>query len=223
MRMVVRAHLAPAQARQEKARQRARRDILEAAAGVFARRGYAAATLADLAQAAGYAAPSLYRYFASKEEIFRSLIELIKEDLRATFEAPVRPGSPLAERLEGLLTAQLELSLRRRDFFAYLLSGPPSAPGGDGPEADPREGASLYERLMSAWLARHARPAELRCPLPEASRALAAVAHAFHQALILGPDQGHPPAAEARRIVDLVLHGIATPTAGRAARRGAKP
>ena len=53
-------------ARRERVRERARRDILESAARVFARRGYAAATLAELAQASGYAAPSLYRYFGSK-------------------------------------------------------------------------------------------------------------------------------------------------------------
>jgi AcrR family transcriptional regulator len=222
--MSVRAASSPSRNRQERARQLARREILEAAAGVFARRGYAASTLADLARAAGYAAPSLYRYFSGKEEIFRSLVELVKADLRATFEAPVSAGAPLADRLEGLLAAQFELSRRRREVIAFLLS----TPTGDQSQrlaADLRAGASLHERLTADWLRRHARPAELRCPVEDAARALSAVAHAFHQSVIIGPDEGLDSAAVALRVVDLVLHGIAAPAApGQpAARRGAHP
>src|SRR5574341_676438 len=87
----------------ERAKQHARRDILLAAAGVFARRGYAAATLQELAEAAGFAAPSLYRYFRSKEEIFRSLVELVIGEVEATFQARVDRARPLGARLEGLL------------------------------------------------------------------------------------------------------------------------
>lgn len=212
--MSVRNNTSPARARQEKAREQARRDILLAAAEVFARRGYAASTLAELAQAAGFAAPSLYRYFESKEEIFRSLVELMKADLRATFEAPVDPARPLAARLEALLALQLGLASSRREVFAFLLTTPPEALGGRHPAAELRAGASLYERHMAEWMERHVRPGELRCPLRAASRALAAIAHAFHHAHILGPAQGLDPAEEARQVVDLALHGIAvTPAA----------
>lgn len=204
----------PAKARQEKARDLARRDILLAAAGVFARRGYAAATLSELAQAAGFAAPSLYRYFESKEEIFRSLIELIKADLAATFEAPVAPGRPLEARLTDLLTRQIELGRSRREIFAFLMTTPPQELGGQHAVVEYRAGVSLYEGHMAAWMARHASQAELRCPLPVAARALAAVSHAFHHAFILDPTPGLEPAAEAARVVDLALHGIAaTPVA----------
>lgn len=212
--MSVRPDPTPAKARQEKAREQARRDILQAAATVFARRGYAAATLAELAQAAGFAAPSLYRYFESKEEIFRSLIELIKADLAATFEAPVDPARPLAARLEALLTRQIELGLSRRELFAFLMTTPPHELGGHVAAVEFRAGASLYEDHMAAWMARHAAAAELRCPPAVAARAVAAVAHAFHHALILNPPPGLDPAAEARQVVDLVLHGLAaTPAA----------
>ncbi len=80
--------------RRERAREHARRDILLAAAGVFARRGFAAATLAQLAEAAGFAAPSLYRYFASKEEILRSLLEMLASEIAATFDDPKTPSMP---------------------------------------------------------------------------------------------------------------------------------
>jgi AcrR family transcriptional regulator len=198
----------PARARQEKAREGARRDILLAAAQVFARRGYAASTLAELAQAAGFAAPSLYRYFKSKEEIFRSLVELMKADLQATFDAPVAAG-PLPARLERLLTLQFEMATSRREIFALLLTTPPAELGGVQGVPDYRTGDSLYERHMTGWMERHVAPAELRCPPTQAARALAAISHAFHHAHIFAPREGFDPAAEARLVVDLALHGIA--------------
>jgi AcrR family transcriptional regulator len=213
----------PGRQRQERARQQARREILEAAAGVFARRGYDASTLADLAQAAGYAAPSLYRYFVSKEEIFRSLVELVKADLRATFDAPVRAADTLVERLEALLTRQIALGRDRRDVVALVLSTPPSALGGTHPLAELRAGMTLYEAHFAEWLRRHATQGELRGTFAEAARVLAAIGHAFHHAHLLDPAPGIDIAAEAHRVVDLALHGIAaTPARGHvAARRGA--
>ncbi len=199
----------PAKVRQEKARDLARRDILLAAAGVFARRGYAAATLAELAQAAGFAAPSLYRYFESKEELFHSLVEVIKADIRATFEAPVDGARPLEERLAGLLARQIELGRSRREIFAFLMTTPPRELGDEGAVVEYRAGASLYEEHMAAWMARHVGSAELRCPHGQAARTLAAVAHAFHHAFILSPTPGLDPTEEARLVVDLALHGIA--------------
>jgi AcrR family transcriptional regulator len=203
----------PARARQEKAREQARRDILLAAAQVFARRGYAASTLAELAQAAGFAAPSLYRYFGSKEEIFRSLVELVKADLQATFDAPVEAG-PLPARLERLLTIQLEMATSRREIFALLLTTPPAELGGLRHVPDYRTGASLYERHLTEWMERHVAPGELRAPTAQAARALAAISHAFHHAHIFAPREGFDPAVEARLVVDLALRGIAaTPAA----------
>jgi AcrR family transcriptional regulator len=212
----------PARSRQEKAREQARRDILLAAASVFARRGYAAATLAELAKAAGFAAPSLYRYFESKEEIFLSLVELMKADLRATFDAPVDAARPLAARLETLVAFQIELSRSRRDVMAFLLSSP-EVPG--SPVAvDMRAGLSIYEKSMTAWLERHVAPAELGCPVPIAARVLAAIGHAFHHCHVINPDEGFEPAEEARQVVDLALHGIAaTPPTSAAGPRGVTP
>lgn len=211
--MSIRAQPSPAKARQELAREQARRDILLAAANVFARRGYAASTLAELAQAAGFAAPSLYRYFESKEEIFRSLVELMKAELQATFDAPVDRAAPLAARISALLTTQIEMATSRREIFALLLTTPPAELGGIQHVPDYRTGASLYERHMAAWMERHVASGELRCPIALAARALAAVAHAFHHVHIFAPSEGFDPAAEARLVVDLALRGIAAPPA----------
>jgi AcrR family transcriptional regulator len=204
--MNIRVLPSPAQARQQKTHQRVRREILLAAAGVFARHGYAAATLADLAEAAGYAPPSLYRYFESKEEIFSSLIELLKGELHATFELPVDRTLPLPIRLEALLRAQFELTRERRELFSVLLDSRPVAGSDAAPLPDLRAGMALYEADMTTWLRRHVGRRELRCPVELAARALAGISHAFHNGHVAGTDQT-PIAEQARLVVDLALHG----------------
>lgn len=197
----------PAQTRQQRTHQRVRRDILLAAAEVFARHGYAAATLADLAEAAGYAPPSLYRYFKSKEEIFSSLTELLKGELLGTFELPVDRGQPLAARLEALLRAQLELMRERRVLFGVMLAIQPEAEAGRAPVPELRAGMALYEAHLTEWLRRHVDRRELRCPVELAARALAGVSHAFHRCHVSGSDDT-PVAEQARQVVDLALHGF---------------
>ncbi len=211
-----------AAARRRRARERTRRDILVAAASVFARRGYAAATLSDLAEAAGYAPPSLYRYFESKEEIFRSLVELLLEELDATFREPVDRRQPLAARLEALVRSQVRLALSRREAFQLLSSPVPGAPAvvAGRPVGDPGAGIAYYEEQFRDWLARNASPRELRHAPERVARAFAGIVFAFHRR---GDLDGADPFEGARLVVDLALHGIARDDAAppRPGRKGA--
>jgi AcrR family transcriptional regulator len=199
-------------ARRERAREHTRRDILLAAADVFARRGYTAATLAELAEAAGFAAPSLYRYFESKEEIFRSLVELLIEELQATFDEPVDRSLPLPVRIETLLRAQARLSESRRAAFRLVHDASADAPMPPevGPRG-PRGGLAFFEGRLLEWLRRNTSPAELRVSPELAARALAGIAFAFHSC----DDSGASPVETARSVVDLALTGIAAPRNGR--------
>lgn len=52
-----------------------REAILDAATRVFGRLGFHAAKMADIAAEAGVAAGTLYNYFKSKDEVFRSMLE----------------------------------------------------------------------------------------------------------------------------------------------------
>lgn len=204
-------------ARRERAREHARRDILLAAAEVFARRGYAAATLAELAEAAGFAAPSLYRYFSSKEEIFRSIVDLVLREMDATFEAPVEPGKPLAARLEALLREQSRVVEAFRAAFE-VINGSPVELAAVHPELGaPRAGLDYYEGRLAAWLRRHASKDELREPLDVAARAFAGIVFAFRACP--GDSRPRPPDLS-RRLVALALHGFAAPAPRR---RGATP
>ena len=50
-------------------------EIVEAAMAVFAEKGFAAAKLDDIAERAGVSKGAIYLYFATKEDIFRAVVE----------------------------------------------------------------------------------------------------------------------------------------------------
>lgn len=181
-------------ARRERTRAHARRDILEAAARVFARRGYAAATLAELARAAGYAAPSLYRYFGSKEEIFASLLAMVSAEVEEAFAAPVERGLPLPDRLASLLGRLRRIDEGRGEILDLLAA-----------RVDAGERQAHLQRLLEGWLQKNVGRRELRVPHPLAARAMAGVL------LALRYDRGRAgsdPGPIAHLAADLVLHGV---------------
>lgn len=204
-------------ARRERAREHTRRDILLAAAEVFARRGYAAATLAELADAAGFAAPSLYRYFESKEEIFRSLVDLFVREMDATFLEPVDRSVPLARRLEALLRTQSRTAESFRSAFSVLDAAGPELADVAPQLRSPRAGLDYYESRLVRWLERNASRVELRLPPEIVARAFAGIAFAFRPS----PDDAGPADPQVlRTIVDLALHGFSAPASRR---RGVTP
>lgn len=75
---------------------RSRRALLDAAKEVFARDGFADARITDIADAAGTAHGSFYRYFDSKEEIFIELLRELVEELRQPVrtDAGTEPKNP---------------------------------------------------------------------------------------------------------------------------------
>ena len=92
--------------------------IEEAAARLFAQRGYAATTVEDIVAAAGVSKPMLYRHFESKKELQMKLLEHRRDELAA---APLERflhghGSP-RERLPAMIDA----------WFAHVERHPDTA------------------------------------------------------------------------------------------------
>jgi AcrR family transcriptional regulator len=101
---------APATAR----RSRRRDEIVAAAARTFAREGYAAVGMRDVAEAVGIRGASLYHHFASKEEILYAIcLTVTEEPNRLTLPLLDAPGTP-TDRLAALVRAHLEHLHRRQ-------------------------------------------------------------------------------------------------------------
>ncbi|GAA4992932.1 TetR/AcrR family transcriptional regulator [Kineococcus glutinatus] len=77
----------------EKHRQRRMR-IVEAAVALFAEKGLAATSTADICRAAGISTGNLFHYFASKQEVFHGIFELDRDEWDHHFAAAAADPDP---------------------------------------------------------------------------------------------------------------------------------
>ncbi|MEV6672763.1 TetR/AcrR family transcriptional regulator [Streptomyces sp. NPDC051162] len=90
------------------------RQMLDAAVEVFARRGYRAASMDEIAEVAGASKPLVYLYLNSKEDLFSACIRREAEALILAVRQTVDPHAPADRRLwHGL-----------RGFFAHTAAHP---------------------------------------------------------------------------------------------------
>lgn len=101
------------------ARKRDRRQqILEAAMGIFAARGFDGATLEAVADELGYTKPALYYYFRNKEDLFSAIvIESLREASARILGIRADNAEP-REQLRQLIQYYVDEHFTRRGFFA---------------------------------------------------------------------------------------------------------
>ena len=90
-----------------------RRLLLDAAVRVFARKGYHAARVGDIAEEAGVAYGLLYHYFSSKEEVLRNVFRETWRALIATIKSVAESEEAPREQLRKV--AEILLRSWRRD------------------------------------------------------------------------------------------------------------
>ncbi len=100
-------------------RQARRAEIFRAAAHVFAKKGFAATKIADIASEASLSHGLLYHYFTSKEAVYEALFDQIVES-RPDFEAEVQKVPRAIERLERRVAFWLEKSVERPEITVMV-------------------------------------------------------------------------------------------------------
>ena len=184
--------------RRERTIERTRQDIVEAAARVFARGGFHAATVQAIAREAGFTAASLYTYFESKEAIFAALLEDMTRRVLATYDLAVPAGLSFAQRLELLLQRQLALVAERLDALRVSFEAPP-------PFREGRDARAAFLQRSAAFLAGAGR-GQLRIPAQEAALMLFGLLHGRIMSWLLQEEEPDPRRLAAR-VVDLFLRG----------------
>ena len=105
-----------------KRRDNRRGRILDAAAVEFARSGYSATSVRDIAAAAGILPGSMYYHFASKEDLLAAVhaagIQRIKERVRAAIETADDPWG----RLEAACAAHVETLHQSKDYGSVIAT-----------------------------------------------------------------------------------------------------
>ncbi len=97
-------------------------EILQAARQVFARRGFADASMDEIAQAAGLAKGTLYLYYASKRELYRAALRAGLVELCDAVERAVAAAPSLGARLEAYVTTKVGYFDAHRDFFRIYFA-----------------------------------------------------------------------------------------------------
>ena len=201
----------------ERKKQQTREQIAEAARRLFARRGFANVTVAEVARAADVSEQTVFNYFPTKEDLVYWRLGSFEEELLATIRDR-EPGEPALAAFRRFLLAQRGLlgdhdpaAREQLTAFTRMIV--------ESPALRAREAQILfgYTASLAALLAEETGAAEDDIRPAVAANAMMGV----HRALIehvrrrilageSGPELGTAVRAEAERALDLVASGLAT-------------
>ena len=100
-----------------------RRDqILAAAHGVFAGRGFKEATVGDIADAAGVAKGTLYLYFKSKDEIYWAALHRGLDELHALTRTALERAAGPRDKLHAFIDTKVRFFDADREFFSIYFA-----------------------------------------------------------------------------------------------------
>lgn len=181
--------------------ERARADILDAAARAFAREGFRGATMQAIADEAAYTVPTLYAYFRGKEAILDALIQRTLGGLLDAFDEPLPAGLTLPQRIEAVHQHLFGYVETNWDVLQFLTQLPPTL----GPEVD--ADCAAVGRIADLLRA-HAAPGELGRHTPEgAAWILWGLGRGIFMHWLHDSDGGSL-VGRARDVADLFFHGI---------------
>ena len=98
-----------------------REDILEAAARIFRRKGYHAASMQDIARAVNLQKASLYHHVSSKQEILVALLDRALDLLIEQMQGVLAMDAPPETKLRQAVLGYTRVLAENRDLAAVLL------------------------------------------------------------------------------------------------------
>ena len=157
------------------ARDQRRKELLEAATRVFARKGYWNASITDIIETAGVARGTFYLYFQGKQEIFAAIVDKFREEEMQLMQQPIQHagsqiGKDWRERTNAAVRSWFEFFCRNLDAAKLVIRDAnmidPSAAGKrEGVRRAVRsliaenisrmQDAGIYDRKVSAEMAAH--------------------------------------------------------------------
>jgi AcrR family transcriptional regulator len=95
-----------------------RRELIAAAARLFAARGYYAVTVDDLGEALGISGPALYRHFSSKQALLVAVFDQVIEIQREQLAEALSGASDPAGALEAMVRLHVSFAVEQRETMA---------------------------------------------------------------------------------------------------------
>jgi AcrR family transcriptional regulator len=98
-----------------------RQQLLEVALRLFAARGFEAATMDEIAEAAGVTKPLLYQHFASKRALYVELCDGVAQSLLEAIDKAVADADGPRQQVEGGFAAYFHLVVTQAEAFSLLF------------------------------------------------------------------------------------------------------
>jgi len=116
-----------------------RQRILQAAVEVFARKGYFAAKVSEIARRADVADGTIYLYFKNKEDILVSLFDTVMAEHIAKARRDVAAASGAPARLQAIAEHHLRVLGENRELAVVF-------------QVELRQSTKFLERFTASWL-----------------------------------------------------------------------
>jgi AcrR family transcriptional regulator len=123
-----------------------REDIVQAATRVFSRRGYHAASMAEIADEVGMRKPSLYHHVRKKEDLLFAIHERLIDELIDETMAVLSTSRNPEEKMREVLRVAVGLVARHRDGVTVFLRERRSVSGERWAELTVKR--DLYEKMV---------------------------------------------------------------------------
>jgi AcrR family transcriptional regulator len=192
----------------DRRRQLTRDTLLDAAAVVFAGKGFHGASLEEIAETAGFTRGAIYKNFADKEDLFLAVWERFNERALEQFGYLLEGGSPelddihisgIAEKWREIQTSDPNFFVIALEFKLYLLRNP---------EVRDRVAARRHDgtRRVAEFMAERAAAvgAELPMPADDLANIFLITSDGFTTAALTDPEL----ARLYEPFLDLLIHGM---------------
>lgn len=107
--------------RREREKLMRRKEMLAAARVIFARKGYAATTLDDVAELAEFGKGTLYNYFPNKEALFSSVLEDIFRGFNRVFDTALGSDLSFQEKIRQLVEGSLRYAFSNPEGILLIM------------------------------------------------------------------------------------------------------
>ncbi len=187
-----------------------RRLLLDAAVKVFARKGYHAARVGDIAKEAGVAYGLLYHYFRSKDEILETIFRETWGAMLFSVRGVEDAGGPAREQVRKVASIVLRGYIRNPDLIRVLVREVTRSPHLQAEVEEIGHATDELERIV-----RHGQEnGEFRTALPP--RLAAAIFYGALESILTGWVLGTPPEDSEeveraiRTVVEMLCDGLVT-------------
>ncbi|CAN5678304.1 fatty acid metabolism transcriptional regulator FadR [soil metagenome] len=189
-------------------REARRRQILESAVRVFARHGFSAARIRDIAAGAGVAEGTIYLYFEGKDDLLLTAFRDTVHDFCDSIHDVLATDLPFVERVERIIRLQFERIEADPPLAAVLLlESRQTSTFYSGAVRDVlRAYAAAIDDLLTSGVASGSIRADADLPL--ARRMLIGALEEIELEWLIS-ERSHPLAPTADRVAEAFYHGLA--------------